>query len=80
MTAVGCDNKLAFPTFTQARKTAARIRRRKEEILEPYSCKTCGKFHVGHPAIERAAVRVRRRLGRLARAVGAREISEATDE
>jgi len=69
---VGCYSKETFQTFTHARKVADKMRRKKEEIVEPYRCRSCSKFHVGHPGRPgRVLVRGRRDVGRLARRVGA---------
>lgn len=42
-----CEGKSSFPSFSQARKAARRMRRRHASALAPYRCKHCGGWHIG---------------------------------
>lgn len=41
-----CEGKLAFDSFSLAKKVARR-RMRNGDRREPYKCVHCGKFHIG---------------------------------
>ncbi len=42
-----CSGKVAFDSFTDARKQAQTGRRRHEVALVAYKCRECGQYHVG---------------------------------
>ena len=76
---IGCDGKIVFTTWTRANQTAQKMRRKKEERIEAYRCRGCGKFHVGHPTTESVLLRNGRRVGRVARRVAAGAGTETDD-
>lgn len=43
--AAGCAGKFGFASWRQAKEVADRER----EKAEPYRCKFCKKYHLGHP-------------------------------
>lgn len=45
----GCGGKRIYESFKVANKLAKRQRRERHTKVEGYSCKTCGKFHIGEP-------------------------------
>jgi hypothetical protein len=44
-----CEHKKSFDTQEQAWKMARWSYRKFGDILRPYKCRLCGKWHNGHP-------------------------------
>jgi hypothetical protein len=45
--ASGCDGKVRFTSFDQAKKVARAQARRREQAFIPYHCRDCGGAHIG---------------------------------
>ena len=43
-----CDQKVAYSTFTEARREAKRMHKKFRAQFAAYPCHWCGVFHVGH--------------------------------
>lgn len=45
-----CESKRQYPTWAAA-KTVAKRQHRNDgwDVMSPYRCHGCGRFHVGHP-------------------------------
>lgn len=45
-----CPSKRSYTTWAEARKVAVRSRREHGwDVVQPYRCPGCGRYHVGHP-------------------------------
>ena len=53
----GCDNKVRYSTRGEATRVAKKMTSHTGEILVPYHCGFCSKWHIGHPPM-----RVQRQL------------------
>jgi hypothetical protein len=42
-----CDCKRPYPTFTRARHAARALHRNTDDVVHPYRCGVCGKWHLG---------------------------------
>lgn len=49
--AAACRGKAVYLTWTAAERKARRMRHRTRERLEPYRCRFCGRWHVGHKGL-----------------------------
>ena len=48
----GCNGKRQYPDHATASKIAKTQKRRTEEPIEPYRCRHCHKWHVGHAHVK----------------------------
>ena len=45
-----CPNKRQYATWAEARAVATRATRKDGwDHMDPYRCRACSKYHVGHP-------------------------------
>ena len=42
-----CGFKRTYSTWAQAREVATRQRRQDRDVVHPYRCKACARYHVG---------------------------------
>lgn len=49
----GCTGKISYHSWNSAEKVAKRMRRAHDEIMSPYKCRFCSKFHVGNDGKKR---------------------------
>lgn len=47
-----CARKKAYPDPTFAARVAARVTARTDAVVIPYSCRRCGRYHIGHAPAE----------------------------
>lgn len=77
---VSCTGKVRHTTWGAAVKAAKRFNRRNEgEGVEPYRCRSCNWFHLGHPSAESVRVRNGRGMARVARAMARVESAAEAD-
>lgn len=48
-----CGDKIRHSTLDQAQRVIKAMRARGAAYLEPYKCRWCGSFHIGHHAPRR---------------------------
>lgn len=47
-----CERKSRYPSLGLAEQAARRQRASSGEVIQAYSCSSCGGFHIGHPSLK----------------------------